>query len=1115
MKKFNKLLLAVVMVVTAFAASAFEVGDCAYEISNSTKRLVNCTGLSAQGKGKSSLALEIPGTVSYNGTTYRVYRIAQNAFANQSNLTGVSIRWGTKIINDGAFNGCGNITYLRMASSVQYVGSNAFIGCTKLKSVYYASYDTKPYTNYTSWINKGSGITLYLPKRSTLSASDITGMSNWANFTIDKTKEDVYDWYTNNAYWCAISLGSTDEQSPAESVDLCLTGFNNSVSTTFAPTSSYNYMNSADIKFVYKAIANSAFRDKTNVTSINLDKLTSLTTISGYAFYGCTALNELLIPASVTTLNPGSFIDGCTSLTNVVINSANTTYSSYSGMVYNKAQTILHRVPEGKSGALYDNGFPTGVTTFSNYAFYDCKKVTHIWVPYGVKSIGDQAFYNCTGLTQLKIPSSVTSMSSSALASAKITWCNVNLTTAPTVSNVGSISYLFVPYGATSSYTTAKGWNPTYGINPNGQQAFDAESGNIFYTVTSSASTTAINGSTYAGRAKVVCGSKTYNQTSATTVNIPDYIYVSGKSYAVTKIGEDAFNNNTGNITVTGCANVDTVGAYAFQNQPVIKYPFGHKSSRYIMTYAFDGAGLTGTIALPYGVQVLGNYAFGNGKYSRLIIPSSISNIYGDFCKNTTTLTELVLNFEGKTWYTYAGWDLGTVPSTCYIRVPVGRVQHYKNNSALSSRSSYITAGAYDFAYENSYNGSWHLTILSNSSTTFNGNTYAGTAKYVYYTSNPDKTGCGFDTYETDKTVEGDQRKYLITQIGDSCLAGAKSTTLNIPSSVTRIGDNAFYGVSTITTANLTLPSGLTYIGANAFRSTKLTGEIKIPSTVTSIGHDAFWNVPLTSIFFSGDKPGTLGADAWDSGSNAPNLTVWVKNEYAYKFLDAASNSSWSSGCKTRLGAWIQPTRSTVLYGSVLPGNFSSANINAYYASGYDKSNPTKQLTLTKANQAPENTGLLLIDLTPNKEYRIPRPTGSVSAPMTNYFVATPRTNTSMASVTVGYKWDYDANPKHFVKQTSTWYYGPSYDNGYGTAYLKLSSAEAINDVYTSLYPYTQPVGVPGDVNNDGKVDITDVNLVINMMLGKASYNAKGDMNNDGKIDITDVNLVINKMLGK
>ena len=57
--------------------------------------------------------------------------------------------------------------------------------------------------------------------------------------------------------------------------------------------------------------------------------------------------------------------------------------------------------------------------------------------------------------------------------------------------------------------------------------------------------------------------------------------------------------------------------------------------------------------------------------------------------------------------------------------------------------------------------------------------------------------------------------------------------------------------------------------------------------------------------------------------------------------------------------------------------------------------------------------------------------------------------------------------------------------------------------------------GIPGDSNGDGQIDITDVNAVINMMLGKVAMDPICDMDGSGNIDISDVNAIINKMLGK
>ena len=51
------------------------------------------------------------------------------------------------------------------------------------------------------------------------------------------------------------------------------------------------------------------------------------------------------------------------------------------------------------------------------------------------------------------------------------------------------------------------------------------------------------------------------------------------------------------------------------------------------------------------------------------------------------------------------------------------------------------------------------------------------------------------------------------------------------------------------------------------------------------------------------------------------------------------------------------------------------------------------------------------------------------------------------------------------------------------------------------------------DLNGDGKVDVSDVNEVINVVLGKSV--AAADVNGDGKVDISDVNMVINALLGK
>lgn len=57
-----------------------------------------------------------------------------------------------------------------------------------------------------------------------------------------------------------------------------------------------------------------------------------------------------------------------------------------------------------------------------------------------------------------------------------------------------------------------------------------------------------------------------------------------------------------------------------------------------------------------------------------------------------------------------------------------------------------------------------------------------------------------------------------------------------------------------------------------------------------------------------------------------------------------------------------------------------------------------------------------------------------------------------------------------------------------------------------------------GDINGDGEVDVMDVNIIVNIMLGKDEASKyPGNANVDGQegIDVSDVNAVVNIMLGK
>ena len=56
---------------------------------------------------------------------------------------------------------------------------------------------------------------------------------------------------------------------------------------------------------------------------------------------------------------------------------------------------------------------------------------------------------------------------------------------------------------------------------------------------------------------------------------------------------------------------------------------------------------------------------------------------------------------------------------------------------------------------------------------------------------------------------------------------------------------------------------------------------------------------------------------------------------------------------------------------------------------------------------------------------------------------------------------------------------------------------------------------ITGDVNDDREVNVSDVNCLIDIILGHENiYGIRADVNGDGEINIADVNLVIDLILG-
>ncbi|MBQ0109519.1 MAG: leucine-rich repeat protein, partial [Clostridiales bacterium] len=247
------------------------------------------------------------------------------------------------------------------------------------------------------------------------------------------------------------------------------------------------------------SISSWAFEGCTGLTDVTIPS--GVTTIDGWTFYNCTGLTSISIPSSVTTIGEGTFY-GCTKLENVVIPSGVKTIGDY-----------MFEYCAGLTGVT----IPSGVTTIGEYAFDGCAELASITIPSTVTSIGIAAFQDCSGLESITVEAGNTNYHSAGNclieteSKTLIFGCNNSI-----IPDDGSIT--IIAGEAFSHCSELTSVTITSGVTTIGNNAFFDCSGLTSVTIPSSV--TAIGDYTF------------YGCTGLTSVTIPS---------SVTTIGEGVF----------------------------------------------------------------------------------------------------------------------------------------------------------------------------------------------------------------------------------------------------------------------------------------------------------------------------------------------------------------------------------------------------------------------------------------------------------------------------------------------------------------------------------------------------------------------------------------------
>ncbi len=121
MKK--KILLLLMLLIGCLNINAFEADGITYKITSEENLEVEVR------YDKYSGDIVIPESVTYNGTTYSVTAIGNEAFNNCPELTSVEISNSLKSIGYAAFRFCSSLTDVFIPNSVTSIGSEAFREC--------------------------------------------------------------------------------------------------------------------------------------------------------------------------------------------------------------------------------------------------------------------------------------------------------------------------------------------------------------------------------------------------------------------------------------------------------------------------------------------------------------------------------------------------------------------------------------------------------------------------------------------------------------------------------------------------------------------------------------------------------------------------------------------------------------------------------------------------------------------------------------------------------------------------------------------------------------------------------------------------------------------------
>ena len=572
--------------------------------------------------------------------------------------------------------------------------------------------------------------------------------------------------------------------------------------------------------------------------------------------------------------------------------------------------------------------------------------------------------------------------------------------------------------------------------------------------------------------------------TPGTVVEIPEKVYVGSTELTVTSIGNYAFKGCSGLASITIPNSVTSIGNYAFSGCSGLTSVTIPNSVTSIGNGAFSICGGLTSIEIPNSVTSIGKYAFQNcSSLTSIEIPNSVTSIGDNAFSDCSSLTSVtignsVTTIGGSSFRGCSGLTSITIPSSV---TSIGKLA-FSDCSDLTS----ISVESGNTKYDSRDNCNAIIETVSNTLI----------------------AGCKTTIIPNSVTSIGDDAFYVCRGL----------TSIKIPNSVTSIGNNAFIGCSDLT--SITIPNSVTSIGWNAFWGCSGLISIEIPSSMTSIGDCAFMGCSgLTELICYANTPPTC-SDLVGIDKSLCTLYVPEPSIETYK-----ATEPWNSFTKI-VAITITPISEDedVSFGDEITEetDLSSVVIDNIYITldedngdGYDSDEQALVLSSTMTAEQMdvvedmavgdpslcENYNGIIFKLAANSGI-ITVDAKTVGTHVLNVQIG----NGEPTKVTKSERGTVDV-PFEVDKPTYVYIYASTSES----SAARLDRAPSAGENNVLLYGYKVTIGpanIPGDVNDDGVVNVTDIVATVNYIMEKPSdgFNKDAaDLNGDGEINVTDI----------